>query len=932
MTPERHARIKELFLSAGALPPEQRADFLRQECASDQELRDQVEKLLEHDSAPAAGGSDSAVRATARMEDGGRTDGSAEVGRHGFSPGTIIAGRYRLVALLGRGGMGDVYRADDLTLRHPVALKFLPAPMADDPARAAQLRAEVRVARGITNPHVCRVHDIAEVNGEWFMTMEYVDGEDLHSLLKRIGRAPREKALDIARQLCAGVAAAHAKGVLHRDLKPANIMLDGRGKVIITDFGLAGLQHEIHRSQIRSGTPAYMAPEQLAGREVTFRSDIYALGLVLYELFTGQPAFRAPAGEKLATLDERIPPVRPSHYVGNIDPAVERIILQCLEPRPQDRPPSAAAVFAALPGGDVLAAALAAGEIPSPEMVAAAGPASGIRAPLAFAGLIGFLILLLVAVLLSSRLHPIAQARFSKPPPALAEKAREILRELAVAPTAGDEAYGLSEQRQWAWGPSGSGGSDPLRFAAPAHAILFWYRQSPSPLVPSNPVSLVFGHPSVTPTDPPPGQPGVASLLLDAKGRLLGLEAAPGASESSLQPTESDDWPWPLLILRAGLDERKLRPSAPRLAPPPYADRRVAWTGVHPDDDKLTLRVEGTACNNKPITFAVLAEPATAEETTGFLDYLRRKTLVDNTRTILLTILIVVSIPLARRNVREGRSDLRGAFRLATFVLILRLIAWLLQASHTLGGRHDLDFLKLAIAGTLTEAALVALFYLALEPLVRRFWPQTLIAWSRALAGRWRDPFVGLNVLLGAVVGVFWVVLVRSDEWITAQWGLVPREAIRPDEFFVALTSARHAFAFCLDTLRSTIYESLFLLLLLVLLRAALRRPLLAGVLGFLLIAPLFVPRGTHPVVSLVVIGLGAVASALYVLTRFGLVPIVTAFFVAIVLLRFPLTLDLRMWYADASVFAVVVAATVAAYGFLTARMRTPSAAPRHFP
>jgi len=323
MTPERHARIKEIFLSAGALPPEQRADFLRQACAGDQELRDQVEELLEHDSAPAAGGSDSAVRATARMEEGVRTDGSAEVGGHGFSPGTIIAGRYRLVALLGRGGMGDVYRADDLTLRHPVALKFLPAPMADDPARAARLRAEVRVARGITNPHVCRVHDIAEVNGEWFMTMEYVDGEDLRCLLKRIGRVPPEKALDIARQLCAGVAAAHARRVLHRDLKPANIMLDGRGKVVITDFGLAGLQHEIQRSEIRSGTPAYMAPEQLAGREVTFRSDIYALGLVLYELFTGQPAFRPPTVEELATLDEHTPPVRPSHYVGNLDPAVE---------------------------------------------------------------------------------------------------------------------------------------------------------------------------------------------------------------------------------------------------------------------------------------------------------------------------------------------------------------------------------------------------------------------------------------------------------------------------------------------------------------------------------------------------------------------------------------------------------------------------------
>src|SRR5438105_8083825 len=118
--------------------------------------------------------------------------------------------------------------------------------------------------------------------------MEYVDGEDLASLLRRIGRLPEDQALDIARQLCAGLAAAHAKGVLHRDLKPANIMLDGRGQVVITDFGLAGLAEQIQGADIRSGTPAYMAPEQLAGKEVNARSDIYALGLVLYEIFTGR--------------------------------------------------------------------------------------------------------------------------------------------------------------------------------------------------------------------------------------------------------------------------------------------------------------------------------------------------------------------------------------------------------------------------------------------------------------------------------------------------------------------------------------------------------------------------------------------------------------------------------------------------------------------
>src|SRR5215467_3196909 len=208
-----------------------------------------------------------------------------------FAPGAIVAGRYRLVALLGRGGMGEVYRADDLTLDQPVALKFLAEGAAASDARLAQFHNELRVARQVSHKNVCRLYDLGEANGRQFITMEYVDGEDLASLLRRIGRLPQDKAVEIAQQTCAGLSAAHAKGVLHRDLKPANIMLDGRGQVVITDFGLAGVADEIRGSEVRSGTPAYMAPEQIEGREVTMLSDIYALGLVLYEIFTGKRAF-----------------------------------------------------------------------------------------------------------------------------------------------------------------------------------------------------------------------------------------------------------------------------------------------------------------------------------------------------------------------------------------------------------------------------------------------------------------------------------------------------------------------------------------------------------------------------------------------------------------------------------------------------------------
>src|SRR5438552_9278553 len=208
-----------------------------------------------------------------------------------FLPGRLLAGRYRIIALLGVGGMGEVYRADDLTLGQSVALKFLPDDAAHDEALLERFRNEVRIARRVSHPNVCRVYDVGEVDGQTFFTMEYVDGEDLASLLRRIGRLPNDKAVEIARQLCAGLAAAHTKGVLHRDLKPANIMLDGRGRAKITDFGLAvGVEDDKGGAEV-SGTPAYMAPEQLAGRGASVQSDIYALGLVLYEVFTGRKAF-----------------------------------------------------------------------------------------------------------------------------------------------------------------------------------------------------------------------------------------------------------------------------------------------------------------------------------------------------------------------------------------------------------------------------------------------------------------------------------------------------------------------------------------------------------------------------------------------------------------------------------------------------------------
>jgi serine/threonine-protein kinase len=274
-----------------------------------------------------------------------------------FAPGTLLAGRYRLVAALGRGGMGEVYRADDLALDQPVALKFLPRHLADDPGRLARFRKEVAFARRVSHPNVCRVYDLAELDRQAFLTMEYVDGEDLASLLRRIGRVPEDRATVIARELCLGLAAVHEQQLVHRDLKPANVMLDGRGKVRLTDFGLTAAADDPRAGESRAGTPAYMAPEQLAGADVTARSDLFALGLVLYELFTGRHAFSG--------TDRDTPPSTPSSHIGGLDPAVERVILGCMEREPGDRPASALAVAAALSGGNTSWVVLAAGGLAS---------------------------------------------------------------------------------------------------------------------------------------------------------------------------------------------------------------------------------------------------------------------------------------------------------------------------------------------------------------------------------------------------------------------------------------------------------------------------------------------------------------------------------------------------------------------------------------
>ncbi len=345
-------RVKELFNRAVELPAAERAAFLESACGADTPLRRRVETLLR--SLDEAG---SFLASPTQTSFDGRsvTDGTE------LQAGTTLGTRYRILGLAGKGGMGHVYRADDLVLGQRVALKLLPEELAGDRDRLTRLRDEVRIARQVSHPNVCRVYDIGEAEGRHFLSMEWIDGEDLGSLLREQGQLAPDRASSIARQICAGLAAAHESGVLHRDLKPSNVMIDERGVARITDFGLAELATAVREERVREGTPRYMAPEQLAGEGLTFQSDLYSLGLVLYELFTGQPGY--PGG----TLDEikrqrRERPPAPSRLAPHIDPGVEQLILCCLESDPSRRPSSARSLVEALPGGDAVSEALVAAQ------------------------------------------------------------------------------------------------------------------------------------------------------------------------------------------------------------------------------------------------------------------------------------------------------------------------------------------------------------------------------------------------------------------------------------------------------------------------------------------------------------------------------------------------------------------------------------------
>ncbi len=692
-----------------------------------------------------------------------------------FLPGTLLEGRYRVVGLLGKGGMGEVYRADDLKLGQTVALKFLPETLNHDADRLGRFMGEVRLARQVTHPNVCRVYDVAEAEGQHYLSMEYIDGEDLSSLLRRIGRLPEDRAVQVARQICAGLAAAHEKGILHRDLKPANIMLDGQGQVRITDFGLAGLADTIGAHEVRAGTPAYMAPEQIRGESVSIQSDLYALGLVLYELFTGKRVFEASNLDELSRLHSESAPSTPTSHVANLDPAVERVILRCLEKDPLERPTSALAVAAGLPGGDPLAAALAAGETPSPELLAAAGVSQALRPGIAFAYAAIALILFIGAARWSGTQNLLNYLMIEKPPAVLVDRACEILA--AVGYT--EPAY--SEPFDTAWGyvlwtqliaSVGEGDSSATRWDAIRRrpdVASFFYRQTPGIFSPTTGNNQTFSSGPVRITDPFQSTTGEATILLDLEGKLRRLEVNPKRYSTADFPTPEADWAQ--LFDLAGLDISDFERVEARYQRYFTPDQRAAWVGHRPDHPDVELRIEAGSFEGRPILFN-LATPAGMESLSQ--DPIPfRPDRGDVVRQYLssgiLLGCIVLAFFFARRNVLRGRADRRGAFRFSLFFFFL-MTAFQVLRSHMLYTPRGIDEIWPILGTSVFYAGVTVMTYLAVEPYGRQVWPRMFVSSSRLLSRpqlSWRDPLIGKSILHGLVIGsALFLLLSPIEKWV----------------------------------------------------------------------------------------------------------------------------------------------------------------------
>ncbi len=963
MTPARYQQIKSIFLESLEHPDVSRAEFIATKAAGDADLIREVHALLHHHADIDPSIIEQEVKRTqtrvllgdtaygqgAQVASGmtppsapSPSRSSLKIDRGRFAPGSMVAARYRIVDLIARGGMGEVYRADDLKLNEPVALKFLPKRLANDKQWLDRFLDEVRVARTVSHPNVCRVYDVGEDLGEHFLTMEYVQGETLSSLQSRIGRLPQRKAEQIAQQLCAGLAAIHDLGILHRDLKPSNILIDDKGQVKVTDFGLAA-PGEIRGFKSAAGTPGYVAPESLNGVEATVRSDIYQLGLLLFELFTGRAAYVSNSNEDVLSLQQKGDPPAPSTIAPDIKPRVEEVILKCLERDPAARPTSARQVAKLLPGGDPLASALEAGETPSPSMVAMAGTRGRIRLGTAVIAVLTFAVFVAAAIFLGTRGTSIIQiAPLDKSPQVLADDARDIL---AIAGYDLKTEAGESGHEAWALNfyeglideiertDTSANRWQRLRRERPA-PIDFWFRWSPDPLGTRRPTGRISLN------DPPENVGGMIFVRLTPRGRLreIGvvdrhvnwqLDAASGLPSG--QPGPPVPPPnWPALFTAAGLDFAKFKEyaRAAERIPPVYADSRLAWSGVYPESPDTEIRVEAATLGNKLVAFRTVETKLPNAQTDYRKPLTPWKQAVTWLSQLVLVITILGGVVLAWRNTIAKRGDRAGATR-AAIVIAASCFAMLVLQAGTL--RYDtvpLGNLGWMLAIAITAGLGAWVLYVAVEPYVRRLWPESIISWTRLIQGRFTDPFVGQSLLVGACLGAIALCGIYINRMIPGWLGLPPaRPFIDPRLGVAVLDGPRQAIGHLVQCVLTGVQTAMLMLMGVVLVKLVVRRTWVALLIFGALQTTIWI--GSSPVQNMqwswaVFACSGALlatltALALATLVRYGLLALMAAATIATALGSMPITLDFERWYAGIGMLVLSFVCAIPLYGAFTA-------------
>ena len=871
--------------------------------------------------------------------------------------------------------MGEVYRADDLELAQSVAIKMLPARIAADPALAERVRTEVRMARGITHRNVCRIHDIARLptdeGGELFISMEYVDGEDLATLLRRIGKLPQDKAIDVARQLCAALAAAHDQGVIHRDLKPANIMLDGRGNVRLTDFGIAAIDDELDQSDASSGTPAYMSPEQFAGKSVSKRSDIYSLGLVIFELLTGRAAWKAGSLAELRTLrDTTGSPVALTSLSGfNIDPALAAVVERCTETDPDDRPASALAVAAALPGGDPLAAAIAAGETPSPELIAASGGRGALRPAVAAACTAAALVCTAMTLFLSGSTSLLARAGTPPPPAVLRDDALEALAQLGYTDTLDHPV-----RHGWSLSPYSlnrvssavrTGNADWTAFAESFNApIRFWLRSEPGGFEPRTPDNKVWSD------FPARDAAGSTIIQLDQNRRLRYFARMPDDFDNEPDTTEPD---WSVAFALAGLEIDDFEPVEALNHPGTDPAIRRAWKGPAPDDGIADSPIEVTVYAGardgriSDIEFSVAnADPAPSNPDTeqppaqASRDQTEKgpvaspeqphaptqqspalpppqasrlaRSLQSAAQWLLVGTITIIAGLLAYRNIRLRRADTRRAIRLGVVIFALTAIDAMLGADVAPFSLERLIGPYPIYTSGVGFAFMAAACYIAAEPLARSRWPGSLVSWTRLFSGQLRDPMVGRDLLIGITVGTIVAAIAACTPFIAEALGK-PASPPSTNGLIQILEGPRQVVAIAAGQIASALINAaavalVILLTMLVLSIIKIRQhwPAIA-IVTLLIISQQLTQTQVTPVDRIMAV-IGNLA-VLFLIGRVGLLATAAA------LLTLSLTgysatgMPLGPWWSSAAVVPLLVLALITAFAYRNATAGGSLFAPR---